>query len=262
MCVTSFLMSTYVRKWSSKPSQCLQHVAGGQLPPVAVSVPRLRQSTLNRRNEAQTNSKPLQGIVRVQQATIKVARSTWCATKLQPSLHNCCSNIYYGTPCVFSADFQELVKLHYTGARSQKTSFSAPFSSAVGRLLISVYVCVCMCVCVYVCVCVCVLRVCATCVCVKHKVSQKNHIFWGSMAENFDQCGCTLRGRCLHIELCCDIWCGEYRSAVRVSTRNTNSQIYLVPSQVCRPTGLVMKDATLGNCIAEQNCGRISAFCT
>jgi hypothetical protein len=29
-----------------------------------------------------------------------VAGSTWCATKLQPSLHNCCSKIYYGTPCV------------------------------------------------------------------------------------------------------------------------------------------------------------------
>jgi hypothetical protein len=58
--------------------------------------------------------------VTVEQATIELARSTWIATKLQPSLHRFVGfKIHDGAP-VFSADIPESGQFIFIGAGSQK----------------------------------------------------------------------------------------------------------------------------------------------
>jgi hypothetical protein len=49
------------------------------------------------------------------------------------------------------------------------------------------------------------------------------------MADTFDQYGCTLRGRCLHLGFLRVIWFKEYRSSVRVATCYTTppKKIYM-----------------------------------
>jgi hypothetical protein len=58
------------------------------------------------------------------------------------------------------------------------------------------------------------------CVCARYSPIITRKLLRGGVAKTLDQSGYTLRGRCLHLELCRSIWFGEYCSAVKVSTCN------------------------------------------